>query len=92
MWHEAIEQRKPEAQYQVGQCFLDGTDLNQSDFDAARWFRKAAEQGYAPALHRLGDCYRDGIGVVKDANEAENWYRKAQEKPEALHQLGVTTE
>ena len=80
MWHEAVEQRKPEAQYQLAKCYLEGIDVHQSDSNAVRWFRNAAKQGYAPAQKKLGDCYHDGIGVVKDSKEAAEWYSKAKEQ------------
>jgi len=82
-WHDAVEQRNPEAQYELGQCFFRGTDVKQSDSEAMRWFLKAAEQGFAPAQKRIADCYRDGIGVGKDKEEAAKWYRKAAERGDA---------
>jgi TPR repeat protein len=35
-----------------------------AQFEAARWYRKAAEWGHAKAQNRLGDMYRWGWGVI----------------------------
>jgi len=60
------------------------------DFEAVKWFRRAADQGFAQAQVSLGGMYIDGKGVAQDNSEAVNWYRKAAEQgyADAQHRLG----
>ncbi|WP_048942707.1 tetratricopeptide repeat protein, partial [Haemophilus influenzae] len=60
-----------------------GQGVKQDDFEAVKWFRKAAEQGYAEAKFNLGHMYSKGRGVKQDDFEAVNWYRKAAEQGDA---------
>lgn len=81
LWLMAAELGNAEAQYMVGCRYWYGdSNVEQSDEEAVRWFRKAVEQGYAPAQDALGDCYSNGDGVKQSFEEAVKWYRKAAEQ------------
>ena len=83
---EAAEQGNAEAQYNIGQIYGDGKDIEQNYKEAEKWNRQAAEQGYAPAQRYLGWMYEEGHGVQKDYQQAFNWYLKAAEQGNALAQ------
>ena len=44
--------------------------LKVNQYEAVKWYRKAAEQGLAEAQSALGSCYANGRGVDKDYLEA----------------------
>jgi TPR repeat protein len=79
----AAEQGDSIAQFNLGDCYRDGSRVAKDRTEAIKWYRKGAEQGNAGAQRRLGDCYRDGLGVAKDSTEAVKWYRKAAEEGNA---------
>ena len=87
---QAAEQGDAEAQYQFAEHCFWGTDMEEDEEEAAKWFRKAAEQGHARAQSQLGLCYCDGMGVEEDDAEAVKWWRKAAEQDDqfALYRLG----
>ena len=61
----------------------EGRGVIKDDYEAVKWYRKAAEQGYASAQHNLGVCYANGEGVTQDDVEAVKWFRRAAEQGEA---------
>ena len=69
-----------EAQYNLGECFLNGDGVAKDMAEAVKWWRKAAEQGAVWAQYNLGVCFYEGNGVDKDHSEAVKWYRKAAEQ------------
>jgi TPR repeat protein len=86
-----------EAQFSVGQTYLEGRDLEHRIPEQerlskeARWFRRAAENGHAPSQYRLATLYELGQGAPKDQAEAMIWYERAavQGHVKAMHNLGV---
>ncbi len=90
----AAEQGDPEAQCNLGLCYIGGKGVEKSAAEAAKWYRKAAEQGSARGQNDLGVCYENGEGVEKDAVEAVKLYRKAAEQGYAVAQnnLGLCYE
>ena len=44
-------------QYNLAFCFQEGLGVDQSDDEAAHWYRLAAEQGESAAQCNLGICY-----------------------------------
>ena len=61
-------------------CYEFGEGVEQSDAEAAKWYRKAAEQGYAEAQLHLGNCSRNGQGLPQNYENAAKWYRMAAEQ------------
>jgi TPR repeat protein len=71
------EQGDLRAQSVLGSMYLKGRGVPQNDFEAAKWYRKAAEQG-DPWSHSaqavLGTLYEDGHGVPQDYVLTCRWY------------------
>jgi len=88
-----------DAQFSVGQDYLEGKDVgrqlpvNERLSKAARWFRRAAENGHAASQYRLATLYELGQGAPKDLAESMVWYERAAEKGhvKAMHNLAVLT-
>ena len=64
--------------------YAKGQGVARDDYDAVKWFRKAAAQGHAESQYSLGVMYENGRGVMKDESEAAKWYRKAAEQGHAM--------
>jgi len=67
------EQGDPEAQWQMGVRYHDGTGVPQDDSMAMQWFLRAAEQGQVDAQAHLGAYYWAGRGVPEDLIKAYMW-------------------
>ena len=91
MNRQAAEQGDMEAQYNLGLCYYNGEEVEQSYEEAVRWFRLAVEQRYENAQYSLGVCYENGEGVEQSYKEALHWYRLAAEQgdAEAQNNLGA---
>ncbi len=78
-----------EAQYELGNRYLNGAGGAKDPVEAAKWFRKAAEQGNGPASYELGLMYREGAGVPRDGDQAVKWLRVAcaAQLPAAQYEL-----
>ena len=95
----AIEHGDDRSQYELGHDYYEyGSDryrwdhnFEESEREAAKWYRKAAEQGNADAQYSLGFMYAHGKGVEKDEVEAARWYYKAAEQgnADAQYRLGL---
>lgn len=94
---EAAVQGDVNAQFSVGQDYLEGNGVeqllpvNERLSKAARWFRRAAENGHAPSSYRLATLYELGQGAPKDVAQSMIWYERAAEKGhvKAMHNLAV---
>ena len=56
----------PWAQFHLGRSFTTGDFTMQSDYEAIRWYRKAAAQGHPFANYALARCYMEGLGCEID--------------------------
>lgn len=83
---ESAEGGDPEAQFQLGQRYRMGLDVEQNNNLALEWYSKSAEQNYARGLNAMGQMYKFGLGVEINYTEAISWYKKAieQEHPAAM--------
>ncbi len=76
-----------DAQYQVGQMYLDDARLGESPLQSARWLNLAARKGHAGAQARLGDMLFNGEGIDADPVEGLMWLtvasRRAVNTPDA---------
>ncbi len=81
----------PEAQFQAGRAYEDGSGVEQNDLVAAQWYRKAADQGYSKAENSMGLMYRAGKGVNLDKLEAVRWYLRSalQCDPNGAYNLAI---
>ncbi|HHV6447566.1 TPA: tetratricopeptide repeat protein, partial [Haemophilus influenzae] len=65
-------------QFNLGVMYAKGQGVKQDDFEAVKWFRKAAEQGHAKAQAILGFSYLLGErGVQVNKSLAKEWFGKA---------------
>ena len=69
------EKGDKDAQFMLGFFYEGGRGFPQDDFEALRWFSKAAEQGNVSA--KLGVMYAKGQGVPQDYVRAHKWYNLA---------------
>src|SRR6185369_67361 len=91
-YRQGADHGDPEAEYDYGLIFHDGSGGEKRSFDAAmKWFLRAAAQGHAAALNMVGYMHDMGEGVKEDPSEAVKWYQKAADKgfEVAEYNLGV---
>ena len=94
-WEEAFrlsenaDRNDSTLQFYLGNMYAKGRGVTKDDYEAVKWFRKAAEQGIASAQFYLGNMYLDGEGVIKDDYEAVKWYRKSAEQGNAYAQCNL---
>ncbi|OLF60176.1 hypothetical protein BTN33_01105 [Aeromonas veronii] len=77
------------AQFQLGTKYNFGRDIEQSDSQAVKWYRKAALQGHSGAQCFLGVMYDTGRGVEQSDSKAVEWYHKAAEQGHAGAQCNL---
>ena len=58
-----------------------------SDYEAHKWFLRAAYKGVAAAQAKVCEYIREGRGVPQNNEEAFKWCRKAAEQGHAVSQL-----
>lgn len=75
------------AQLIIGNSYLKGRCVRQSEAVAVFWYKKAAMQGLAWASLNLGLMYESGIGVQQSSDQAKFWYKKASEQGNLWVQL-----
>ena len=63
-----------EAQYILGNMFVNGRGVAKDDAEAVRLYRLAAAQGHAGAQFNMGVMFANGRGVAKDDAEAVRLY------------------
>src|SRR4051794_25670903 len=57
----AAEAKRPEAEFQVARCYLEGAGVPPSVVEGARWLERAAAQGFVEAQSMLAALYVHGI-------------------------------
>ena len=62
-----------DAQFKVGEMYLDETELGDSPLQSARWLNLAARKGHAGAQAKLGNMLFNGIGLEADQVEGLMW-------------------
>ncbi len=80
------EQGSAVDQENLGRLYLEGTGVEQSDAEAAKWSRTSAEAGYAPAQRGFAVLLIDGRGVIQDFAAAVEWLEKAAEQGDPVAQ------
>jgi TPR repeat protein len=66
-----------EAQFLIGEMFLNGYSIPKVPAEAASLFRRAAKQGHAKAQFALSRLLSAGLGVERNAKLAAQWNLKA---------------
>ncbi|WP_046863673.1 tetratricopeptide repeat protein [Microvirga massiliensis] len=69
----------PNAQYNLGRLYLDGTGVAKDPRQAARWFNLAAEKGHYPSQALLGHMLLNGKGVPRERAKGLMWLILARE-------------
>lgn len=73
----AAEAGDAEAQHRLARAHERGDGVEQDDFQAVRWLRRAAEQDHPAAALDLGWMLANGYGVAQDPVEAYRWFVRA---------------
>ena len=97
-WPAALNEFKPlaelgnsNAQVNLGNLYMRGLGVDQSDQEGLRWYMLAAQQGNRTAQGKIGLIYYHGLGVEANHAEAIDWFIKAanQGDPESAIILGT---
>lgn len=67
-FNAAAQQNLPEAQYNLGRCFMAGCGVRQNTQTAFEWFTRAAAQQLAPAMLECAKLYLSGITAAPDTD------------------------
>ena len=75
----AVEQKmrpeeSAEAEFRIGDMYLNGTYAPQDCEAASSWFRRAAARGHPEAQLSLGKLYRDGTACQANSIRAYAWF------------------
>jgi len=81
------EKGDPNYEYQLGLIYERGEHGLRSDYDAHKWFLRAAFQGVAAAQAKVCEFNREGRGVPRNNEEAFKWCRKAAEQGHGFSQV-----
>ncbi len=71
------EERSDMTQYELGEMFTRGPDIDRDYRQAANWFGRAARKGNPKAQYKLGLMYARGLGVTTNNIEAYAWLKIA---------------
>ena len=69
-----------DAQYKVGELYLDDAELGDSPLQSARWLNLAARKGHAGAQAKLGSMLFNGEGIAADQIEGLMWLTVASRR------------
>lgn len=74
--------REGEAQAQLHLCgmYRSGSGVQQDEYQAFHWCKRAAEGGLLDAQYQLGLLYLQGIGVTEDEERALEWIWLASDR------------
>lgn len=81
------EKGDPQSEYRFGLMYEQGEHGLRSDYEAHKWFLRAAYKGVAAAQAKVCEYLREGRGVPRNNEEAFRWCRKAAEQGHAVSQL-----
>jgi TPR repeat protein len=79
LMHAATYFGDADAQYRIGELYLEDEELGISPRQGARWFSLAARKGYGPAQAKLGDMLFNGAGIVAQPAEGLMWLTLAHQ-------------
>ena len=70
-----------DAQFKLGDIYINGNGVPINYGEALRWYKKAALQGHADAQYSVGLMYDKGhIGIPKNNETAYVWYKLSSEQ------------
>lgn len=73
----------PQAQLDLGLCYLKGLGVKARDDKAAKWFRRAAQQGLPRAQCQFAELLACGRGLKRNDDKALAWFKRAAAADEA---------
>lgn len=79
MLHAATYFGNADAQYRVGELYLNSPD-SANPLQGARWLSLAAHKGHVPAQARLGDLLFNGAGIRAQPAEGLMWLTIAHDR------------
>jgi TPR repeat protein len=65
------------AMYFLGQCYFEGSGVQQDVNEAFGWFEKAAMAGDVDAMYKVAVMYKEGVGVPLNLEKFHEWINKA---------------
>lgn len=89
-YQAAVDQGNKKAAFHLGECYLDGNGVMQSERLAFQYLFMAVEE-LPEAMTEVGVCYFNGVGIKKDYNKAYKMFFKATKmrNTEALFNLAI---
>jgi hypothetical protein len=79
--HAATYFGDADAQFRLGELYLDENELGENPLQSARWLALAARKGHAPAQAKLGDLLFNGSdGLDRQPEEGLMWLIVAQRR------------
>lgn len=73
---EKAESGDIEAQYELGNIYQYGYDVEKDYKEALKWYEKSASQNHPDSNYKLGYFYENGYGVDKDLEKALSYYEE----------------
>ncbi|KAJ1479802.1 hypothetical protein T484DRAFT_2845393 [Baffinella frigidus] len=86
-FRKAASKDLPEAQFNLGWCWLSGEGVEMSPTKALEWFEKAAANGSADAMHNLAVLYQEGEHVTQDDAKSALWQKKCTAARESAGEM-----
>lgn len=74
------EQSNARAQLYLATLYRTGSGVDEDEYEAAKWYGKAARLGVAEAQFHLGLMYLEGIGITENSDYALEWISRAAEQ------------
>jgi TPR repeat protein len=81
-----------DAQFKVGEMYLDDKELGDNPLQSARWLNLAARKGHAGAQAKLGDMLFNGEGLGPDPVEGLMWLTVASRRAAGTTDEGWITD
>ena len=77
-YFKAAELGEARSQYSIARFYANGFGVKANQFEAFKWFKKAANNidAIPEAMTNLGYCYGNGVGTKIDNKKALKWYLK----------------
>lgn len=92
LFRQAAEKGHADAQNFLGTYYAEGNYVTKSEYEAVKWYKKAADQKHANACYEVGVLYLYGKDYVVEKNEAEafNYFKISADQGciEAFDKLG----
>ncbi|RHZ87195.1 hypothetical protein Glove_40g167 [Diversispora epigaea] len=86
---KSAEEGNGDAQFYLGNCYMQGIGTTKDEENAFQWYMKSAEGGNSCGQQKLGYFYRNGIGTTKDEEKAFKWSLKSAEGGNHLGQSNL---